>query len=172
MNQPRTETLGYGAQANTVTWGYNPNGHVSSLGYPDGTVGYALNALGEINAIGGYASAVSYHPNGAVAGYTLANGVVHSLSLNTRGLPLVNRDAGVMQDQYSYDANGNVAAITDQQEGVTSRALGYDGLDRLTAANAPSLWGSGSYSYDALDNLRSSTLGGRSTVYTYEPPRY
>ena len=168
LNQPRTETLGYGAQVNTVTWGYNPNGHVSSLGYPDGTVGYAINALGEITGIGGYASAISYHPNGAVAGYTLANGVVHSLSLNTRGLPLVNRDAGVMQDQYSYDANGNVASITDQQEGITSRGLGYDGLDRLTTANAPSLWGSGSYSYDVLDNLRSSTLGGRSTVYAYD----
>jgi RHS repeat-associated protein len=37
--------------------------------------------------------------------------------------------------------------------------MGYDGLDRLTAANG--VWGTGSYTYDALDNLRSSNLGGR-----------
>jgi RHS repeat-associated protein len=53
------------------------------------------------------------------------------------------------------------AAITDQQEGL-HRTMAYDGLDRLTAANG--VWGAGSYSYDALDNLRSSTVGSRTVV--------
>ena len=115
----------------------------------------------------GYASGVSYHPNGAVASYTLANGINHSLTQNTRGLPLVNRDAGVMQDLYAFDANGNVTGITDQQEGVFSRSMGYDDLDRLTAANAPNVWGSASYAYDPVDNLRATTVGVRSSSFNF-----
>jgi hypothetical protein len=50
-------------------------------------------------------------------------------------LPAQWCDAGVVQDLYGYDANANVVSITDQQEGLSSRSMGYDGLDRLTAAN-------------------------------------
>ena len=53
----------------------------------------------------------------------------------------MNRDAGVMQDQYGYDANGNVTAITDQQEGVFSRSMGYDDLDWLVSTSALKVWG-------------------------------
>jgi RHS repeat-associated protein len=97
-----------------------------------------------------------------IGGYTLANGIAHSSTQNTRGLPAQWRDAGVVQDAYGYDANANVTAITDQQEGISSRSMGYDGLDRLTAANG--IWGAGSFGYDALDNLRTSTVGGRTAV--------
>jgi RHS repeat-associated protein len=55
-----------------------------------------------------------------------------------------------------------VVGITDQQEGLSSRAMGYDGLDRLTAANG--IWGSGSFGYDGLDNLRTSVVGARTAV--------
>jgi hypothetical protein len=89
----------------------------------------------EPTQVSGYASVVYYHPNGAIAGYTLANGIAHSTTQTARGLPSQWRDAGVVQDLYGYDANANVTGITDQQEGLSSRAMGYDGLDRLTAAN-------------------------------------
>jgi RHS repeat-associated protein len=164
------ETLNFdGSQYWGIGRDYNANGHLSQIRYPDGgAVPYAPNALGEATQAGGYAYGVSYHPNGAVAGYTLGNGVVHSLTQNTRGLPLLNRDAGVMQDLYAFDANGNVNAITDQQEGVSTRSMGYDGLDRLTAANAPNVWGTASYGYDALDNLRTSVVGGRTSWHNYD----
>jgi YD repeat-containing protein len=99
--------------------------------------------------------------------YQRNNGVTHTLTQNLRGLPEMNRDAGVMQDVYAYDANGNVASITDQQEGVFSRSMGYDGLDRLTSANAPAVWGSANYTYDAADNLRSATVGSRSVTMNF-----
>jgi RHS repeat-associated protein len=147
---------------------YNPNGHASQLTYPDGAVvPYAPNALGEATQVGTYASGVTYHPNGAVAGYTLGNGLVHSLTQNTRGLPLLNSDTFAVQDRYDYDANGNVTTITDQWAGVTTRNLGYDGLDRLTVANSAALWGNGGYSYDALDNLRTSIVGGRNSIHNF-----
>ena len=149
--------------------GYDANGKLSWMAYPAGpTVYFNPNALGEPTTVSGYASGASYHPNGALAGYTLANGAVHSTSQNTRGLPWVWRDAGVMQDVYTYDANGNVSSITDQQEGgATSRSMGYDGLDRLTAANG--IWGAGGFNYDGLDNLRGSTVGGRSLAHNVDP---
>jgi RHS repeat-associated protein len=152
---------------------YSANGHLSELVYhPDGAVvSYNPNALGEATQAGSYATGVTYHPNGAVAGYTLGNGIVHTLSQNTRGLPLVNSDAGVLNDQYSYDAVGNITGIADQQKGANSRTMSYDGLDRLTIANAPRVWGSASYTYDPLDNLRTSTVGARSSIHNYSSNR-
>jgi RHS repeat-associated protein len=165
------ERLSYGAIYN-IGWGYNPSGHITQLTYPDGAiVSYEPNALGEATQVSGYIqpNTVNYHPNGKVAGYTLANGTTHTQTQNVRGLPLQNADSGVMADLYSYDGNANITAIADQQQAISSRGMGYDGLDRLTVANAPSVWGSGIYTYDALDNIRTSVVGARNSVHKYNP---
>ena len=162
-----SEVLSYAGANYALGWGIDAYGHVAALAYPDGaTVALSPNALGQPTQVSGHASAIAYHPNGALAGYTLANGMAHSVVQNTRGLPQLWRDAGVLQDAYSYDANGNVLSIADQQQGITSRSLGYDGLDRLTQASG--VWGAGSYAYDALDNLRASTVGGRSLSHNID----
>jgi RHS repeat-associated protein len=162
------ESLNFNSTVYNIGWGYDANGHMSQLTYPNGTVvAYSPNALGEATQASGYASAVTYQPNGDIAGYTLANGIVHSQTQNVRGLPAVNADVGMLQDAYTYDRNGNVTAITDQLAAVTTRSMAYDGLDRLTAANDPNVWGSGSYSYDPLDNIRTSVVGTRSSVMNY-----
>jgi RHS repeat-associated protein len=161
------ERLNFGGADYNLTWGLEAHGNVASLTYPDGGVlSYWPDALGRPTQASGFASGVWYHPNSLIGGYTLANGIAHSSTQNTRGLPAQWRDAGVVQDAYGYDANANVTAITDQQEGISSRSMGYDGLDRLSAANG--IWGAGSFGYDALDNLRSSTVGGRSAVATID----
>ena len=148
-------------------WGVDAYGHVSALADPGGTVSYAPNALGEPTQVSGFATGVSYHPNGSIASYTLANGVTHSTTLNTRGLPLRLTNTGISQDAYAYDATGNITAITDEQENVNNRSMPqYDGLDRLRQANGP--WGAGSYDYDALDNLVASTVGGRSLTHNID----
>ena len=144
-------------------WGIDQNGHVSSLTDPWGGMAYSPDALGRPTQVSGYATGVGYHPNGTVAGYTLANGIVHTVTLNTRGLPEQWRDAGVVNDLYGYDANGNVTGIQDLQEGISTRGMAYDGLDRLTSASG--VWGIGSFGYDALDNLVSSQLGGRTLTH-------
>ena len=149
-------------------WGIEAHGHVRSLTDPWGTVQYAPDALGRPTQVSGYASAVSYHPNGAVAGYTLDNGIGHVTTQNARGLPELMQDGSVVRDRYAYDANGNVTAITDEaQAGANSRSMTlYDGLDRLVQASGP--WGAGSFSYDALDNLNGSTVGGRSLTHHFD----
>ena len=163
------EQLLYQGGVYNIERAYDANGHASGLGYPDGSsVDYAPDALGDPTQVSGYASGVTYSPSGAVAGYTLANGVVHSQTQNVRGLPDLNSDAGVLEDRYTYDPNGNVAAITDELEGVSSRSMAYDGLDRLTAADAPNVWGAAAYGYDPLGNLRTSVVGARSATHTYD----
>jgi RHS repeat-associated protein len=165
-----TENLSYNSVAYNTTRSYDANGSLSQLSYPPNgayTVAYNPNALGQASQAGAYANTVRYHPNGAVASYTLGNGKTHSLTQNTRGLPAVSTDTGVVQDSHTYDANANVASITDGINGK-NRSMGYDGLDRLISANAPSVWGTGSFSYDALDNLSASTLGARNSSHTYD----
>ena len=162
------ETLAYAGQSYPIAWRFNPNGHTSQLTYPDGAViVYTPNALGEASTVGAHASGVSYHPNGAVAGFVYGNGLYNFLNQNTRGLPSWSRD-GVTQDSYAYDAGGNLTSTADQWENFNNRSMGYDGLDRLTSASAPLVWGNATYGYDALDNIRTSVVGSRNSTHTYD----
>ncbi len=150
-------------------YGIDSHGNVASMVYPAGpTISYSPDALGRPTQVSGYLSGIGHHPNGQVSGYTTAhpNGIVHSVTQNLRGLPAQIRYTGVVQDAYAFDANGNVTGITDQQEGLSSRTMGYDGLDRLTAANG--IWGTGAFGYDALDNVRSSRIGARTLTHGYD----
>ena len=148
--------------------GYTNEGQVASHTYPDGQqVAYDSNGLGQPRRVGAYASDVSYFANGGMARFVYGNGIVHTLTQNARGLAERSRDAGaavLLDDSYDYDANGNVAAISDGRAGTPgNRSMSYDGLDRLTAT-AASMFGHAAYSYDALDNLRSVAIGGTATV--------
>lgn len=171
------ETLNYGGQDYTLGWSIDGNGNPSALTYPDGrtAVAYSPNALGELQQVGDFAKGVKYWPNGAVADYTLGNGIKHNQTQNLRGLPLLNTDGTVLSDQYAYDANGNVTAITDQRvspsDGNASRVMTYDDLDRLATTQAPGAWGTATYLYDPVDNIRSSIVGARSSTLEYESNR-
>lgn len=76
-------------------YGYNRNGILASNVYPSNTgVNYAPNALGQSTQVGSYATGVSYHPNGAVAGFTYGNGIIHSMVQNGRRKPARSTDVG------------------------------------------------------------------------------
>lgn len=166
-------------QPGWYTWwlgyGYSANGHLASQTYPTGlAVAYSPNALGQPTQVadtGGqvYASGISYYPNGAIKQFSYGNGVLHTMTQNARQLPARSLDSGgVLNDVYSYDANGNVASIIDELVGagvysLKSRWMTYDGLDRLTGAGAGMFGGTDNwhrFSYDALDNLSSWKLAG------------
>ena len=51
---------------------------------------------------------------------------------------------------YGFDANGNVSQITDNTTGGRqTRAMSYDGLDRLTQTTSL-MFGTATYAYDVL----------------------
>jgi len=145
------------------------------LSYPGGYVaGFAPNALGQPEQVTDFASAATYHPNGALKGYTFGNGIVRTIDLNARGLPWrifdrVTNGPVHLDLRHTYDANGNVMAITDHTPGgVQGRSMAYDGLDRLTSTSAPLMFGQASYAYDPLDNLREANLDARQYRYQYD----
>jgi RHS repeat-associated protein len=165
------ERLAYGGANYQISRRYDVNGSPNLLTYPDNTsIDYAPNSIGQPTKVGTYANAITFHPNGAIATFNYGNGIGRSLTQNVRGLPLRSNDVGVINDVYAYDANANVASITDQQEnGSSNRTMGYDQLDRLTSVLAPNMWGEARFTYDGLDNLTSSTVthGPRARTLTH-----
>lgn len=167
-----SETLSMDGTSYVLTNRYDGNGYLKTLVYPDLVeVDYAPDALGQQtragNSIKAYASNVTRWPNGAISGFTYGNGVVRSLEQNARGLPKRSRDAGVIDDTYAFDENANVSSIADAIAG-TARTMQYDDLDRLESALAGSPWGNASYVYDAIDNLRSSSVKRREYAHVYD----
>ncbi len=166
-----------------LLYGYDANGSLSQLTYPDNhVVSFAPDALGRTTQVSGsggvtYASAIRYAANGAIIGFNYGNGITHAMQANTRLLPTRSQDSyingssvtKVIDDTYLYDANGNVTDIVDQaQNGLTTRGMAYDGADRLTAAVSPQQWGNAVFGYDALDNLRVADQGSRQYRYNYD----
>lgn len=75
-----------------------------------------------------------------------------------------------MNYEYQYDAHGNPAVIADHVRGVGYyRWMHYDGLDRLTDAGSASFTGDHWHrmKYDAVDNLKSWTIGGNKDFANY-----
>lgn len=182
---PTVERMNVDGKNFELGYGYNANGHLDRLRYPDTaantySVDYAPDALGRATHVRGlgaqtmYAREIKYHPNGVLKQFTYGNNVKFTLEQNERQLPessisvRIADNAELLADHYTYDANGNVSTIVDTAENhTTTRGMEYDDLDRLTLAIADGLWGEASYIYDGLDNLRSATQGGRQYRYNY-----
>lgn len=149
----------------TVGTTHDRNGHADTRSYPNGTVvALAPDALGRPTRAGNYAYDARHHPNGALQSFTYGNGITHTVEQNVRGLPERRRDVHggtpVFDESYDYDANGNLAAISDGLSGARSdRTMAYDGQDRLVRVDSP-MFGTAAYAYDALDNLASVSIGG------------
>ncbi|WP_291778114.1 hypothetical protein [Luteibacter sp.] len=159
-------------------WGlgydYTPTGRLRAVLYPDGVfVDYAPNALGQPSQASAYASGVSYFPDGDVKSYTLGSGALYAADKNARQL-LRNFTYGKngtpnVSEDFAYDANGNVSQITDVSgTNQRSKAMSYDGLNRLVSATAGQLWGTESYTYDTLNNIRTLTNGSGTNTYNYD----
>lgn len=157
------------AISDSADYHYDSYGNLSQVRYPSLlTIDYVPNALGQPTIVRDsnsavYASAISYYPNGALRAFAFGNGVVHTMTQNARQLPLRSVDAGVLDLQTTYDGNGNVAQIKDLGRGDQyTRSMEYDDLDRLQAAGSCSFGGDcwHRFTYDAIDNLKSWSLGG------------
>mgnify|MGYP006196201861 CR=1 FL=1 len=161
----RAETSGItGWYTWNIFYDYNANGDLALLTYPTGlVVNYAPNALGQPTQAGSFATGVQYYPNGAIKRFTYDNGLVHTMAQNARQMPARSTDTGgALDHEYGYDANGNVLATIDHNDGTRSRWMAYDGLDRLTDAGSVVFGGDHwhRFTYDQLDNLQSWKLAG------------
>jgi RHS repeat-associated protein len=185
---PTSEQLALTAPAAgtwSITHGYNLNGHESSLTFPDGSkVEYDPNGLGQprkvVDPTGGpggaalnYATGVTYHPNGQLAGFTYGNGIAHTtVQTLVRGLTSTYTDGTIVKDRYVWDDNGNLTSLIDDRAAVLqtrTRSMSYDARDRLLTTTYGYNSRVVTYGYDVLDNLRttSETLSGRNHRHEY-----
>lgn len=170
-----SEQLGVtGNGINVISYTHDAYGSTKTVSYPDATVvDYAPDALGRPTKAGAYASNVQYFPDGDIASFIFGNNTLYLVEKNDRQLlknfSYAQGSTFNLSQDYSYDANGNITAITDlANAGQRSKSMTYDQLNRLTSATSP-LWnGTESYAYDALNNIRSRTLVGAVNTYNYD----
>lgn len=156
-----------GALSFTTSYGYDLSGNVTGITLPSGrTIAYGLDGNGQINSvnagIGGagtiLADAITYLPFGGIEGLTYGNGITLTNTYNT-AYQLTDRHIGsLLNDNYSYDAAGNITV-----KGTAS--YGYDPLYRLLNENSNA--GLFDYSYDAIGNRLTEGKNGSSTSYIY-----
>jgi RHS repeat-associated protein len=163
-------------------YGYDANGNRKSIGYPSGRIvtytfddaGRPLTATGTIAGQNtSYVTAASYLPFGPITSVTVGNGTAETRTYNSRYLPLTSSlTSGVTtiaQYAYTNDPAGNITAIADVTHSGYNRIFGYDDLNRLTTANTGSaLWGAGSFTYDRMGNMLSSTVGTNHRAFTHQ----
>lgn len=153
-------------------YGYDANGALSTVLYPDGEiVHYNPDALGRPTGVESYVSAVAYFPDGDVKSYNLGNGTSYEAGKNGRNLlssfAFKKNQVDVVGEGLTYDANGNVTQIDDTTGSQRDKSMTYDNLNRLLSAEAPALWGTESYTYDTLNNIRSLTNSSGIHTYNY-----
>ncbi|WP_109124704.1 hypothetical protein [Dyella sp. C11] len=168
------ETLNVtGNGSNVLRYGHDAYGTVRTVTYPDGlAIDYAPDALGRVKQAGSFATGVSYFPDGNVQSFIYGNGTQYLAEENARQL-LSNFTYGKtgtlnLSEDVVYDANGNITNINDLATGQRTKSFGYDGLNRLTSAQASNLWGAESYTYDPLNNIQTRTTGGQTYTYNYD----
>jgi YD repeat-containing protein len=120
-----------------------------------------------------YATAVSYHAAGTPSQFTYGNGLVQTIDVNDRSMPVAMKASSssvtALDHSYDYDDNGNVASYLDNRVPRYSlNSLNYDGLDRLTSISGGAYIGSVSLGYDGLGNIKSYNTLNSNLTYNYD----
>ncbi|WP_412545838.1 RHS repeat-associated core domain-containing protein [Maricaulis sp. MIT060901] len=172
-NAITSETLSVDGLSFTTSYTRNANGYVTNQVLPGGrTINYNPDGFGRAKRIRSsgfdYASAGSYHVSGALQSYNMGNGRNYSATFNSRHQmtsQTVGGSSTLVDFDYLYNAGGQIIDIDDNVVSGQDRVFTYDGLGRLATASGP--WGSGSFTYDPLGNLRRQVLGSRTVDISY-----
>ena len=166
-----------GGTTYTTGYGYDAAGNRSRITYPSGRVvaysfDYAGRPVGATTGATTLVSAASYLPFGPMTELVLGNGTTRRMVYDARYRISTNTLLGpsgpIASYTYGHDPAGNVTRIDDTIASAYNREFQYDDLNRLTVANSgAALWGAGTYQYDAMGNLRASSLGAAAKTFTY-----
>ena len=172
----------------TTRYGYDSDGNRTLIEYPFNQiirdVAYTYDYAGRpLSAVllhsGVLAQGAKYLPFGPLVELTYGNGTVKTSAYDNRYRMSENRLTSgatpLARYSYEYDSAGNITNIHDLLDAGYDRTFGYDDLSRLVTANTgASLWGPGAYSYDAMGNMQSLSLGasgapqGRQSAFHYQ----
>ncbi|HEV7764487.1 MAG TPA: DUF6531 domain-containing protein, partial [Thermoanaerobaculia bacterium] len=157
---------------------YDEDGNRSRIVNPGGRViDYTFDYAGRpYSAVSGATSIVtsaSYLPFGPLKQVVFGNGTTRAMTFDSRYRPSTNVLTGpsgaLASYAYAPDPAGNILSLHDELNHGYDRNFAYDDLNRLTEANSgTALWGTGTYSYDAMGNLLSSQLGSKTASFSYD----
>lgn len=159
----RVETVTY-PDTSIITYTYN--GPLLSQVKEGATVHAAYAGFSAL----GQAGSVTY-VNGVVTTYTYSNSANGTCPSNNFRIctTVTTKGASTYQNlRYSYDAGGNITAITDNLNAANNQTFTYDGIDRLVTAQA-TVYGTISYTYDEVGNMLSNSQVGSYTYPTSGP---
>src|SRR6185369_198347 len=163
------DSRSYGSVLLAGTFQYDANGNRTLMKYPSGLpLVYTYDFAGRQSTLSvtgiNYLWGATYLPFGPETSLTFANGTTQTRTYDARYQMQRNTlsgPAGTIADYtYSEDAAGNITAIHDALDSTYDRNFAYDDLNRLVTANTgASLWGTGTFRYDAMGNLLARDLG-------------
>lgn len=169
----KDETLNTDGLTFPIVYDYDNQQLLRQITYPSNrAVTLSPDAFGRSQAVGAYATGIGYHANNAVKAFAYGNGITYSLGLDSLQRPSVlqvmNGATYAINLTHNYDSAANLTSIVDASNSLTggadSRTMAYDKLNRLTTASG--VWGTYSYSYDPLNNLRAR-IGSSALAYNY-----
>jgi len=165
------ETLQVDSNTFVLDYVFNNNGQLSNLIYPSGSnIAYAPDALGQPTKVGTYATSTTYHANGGINSFSYGNGVAHTSTQKTSGLPNTAYDKKgstyALNQAFTYDANNNLIFWDDKYSNSHDFQATYDGLDRLDVIT-DSYSGTGYFNYDSMGNITNYKIGTKTLDYTY-----
>ncbi len=171
-----TETITNLGNPYIINYTINDLDLISDIIYPitNRTISYSPDAFGRPTTALPYVTDVSYYPSGQVQQMLYANGETTANTLDNRlriDSIAISGVSNTVWLQYLYDGSNNVTSITNYQDRNLDRSFAYDGVDRLTLANATQ-WGTiGDISYDTKGNITTKNIGSLTKSYNYTSNR-
>ena len=113
---------------------YDNAGLLTKIQYPEATdcLQYSYDNLNQLSEVKGFTNGITYNVNGALTGLTYANGVTSSYGYDTnnrlRDYQVTLSGTSILQQQFTYDNNNNITAIT---EGSNTKTFDYDANNQL-----------------------------------------
>ncbi|SOD24121.1 RHS repeat-associated core domain-containing protein [Variovorax sp. YR752] len=180
----KKQTLANGS-VQQVSYAYNPNGTLASIGYPSGggVLTHTYDSTGRLTGLSlngnPLVTGIAWNPLGQPTAWTWA--FASPALTASRAYDTAGRLTSTEFSSYGYDAAGRITSLTQNlwQPGDTDPthstiananvtwSVGYNSVGRITSFNATG--NTAGFGYDANGNRSSSTrvLNGQTTNRTY-----
>lgn len=167
----------YGA-IDVTTYAYDVMGRLNSIAYPSGvSVGYSYSngrLAAMTTTIAGttttVASNATYLPFGSATSWAYGNGLNrrynYDLDGRITGVSAGDYSAVKQSLTYGFNANNEIAQITNGIDASLTQQFGYDAQSRLTSAATP--YNSAVFQYDAVGNRTGRTDNGVGVTLAHE----